>query len=58
MVGNLGNVGLMVDIRPRSEKHAQVLRDEWAEAEKGGIDFSEIQFDKLVVQDEDYELAY
>ena len=47
-----------VDIRPRSEKHAKILREEWAEAQKVGIDFSKIQFDKLVMKDEEYDLQY
>ena len=36
-----------VDIRVRSPKHERILREEWAEAQKTGIDFSKVQFDKL-----------
>jgi hypothetical protein len=31
----------------RSPKHERILREEWAEAQKTGIDFSKVQFDKL-----------
>jgi|SRR5271168_896313 len=46
-------MGLMVDIRPRSAKHAKILRDEWEEAQKNGIDFSEIDFDKAILREDD-----
>jgi hypothetical protein len=31
----------------RSPKHERILREEWTEAQKTGIDFSKVQFDKL-----------
>ena len=43
----------LVDIRVRSAKHERILRDEWTEAQKVGIDFSNVQFDKLLVLEDD-----
>jgi hypothetical protein len=37
------------DIHVRSPKHEEILRTEWVEAQKVGIDFSNVQFDKLLV---------
>ena len=37
----------MIDIRVRSPKHEHVLREQWAEAQKVGIDFSNVQFDQI-----------
>jgi hypothetical protein len=39
-------------IKPRSEKHAQILRDDWAEAQKLGINIENIQFDRLLTKEE------
>ena len=36
------------DIRVRSAKHEKVLREEWDEAQKMGVDFSSVHFDKLL----------
>jgi hypothetical protein len=33
-------------ITPRSAKHERIMRQEWAEAEKQGVDFSHVQWDK------------
>jgi hypothetical protein len=38
---------MCVEIKVRSEKHERILREEWAEAQKVGIDFSSVQFDKV-----------
>ena len=38
---NCGNVA----ITPRSEKRAAILRREWAEAQKVGVDFSSIRYE-------------
>jgi hypothetical protein len=43
----LSNITDDSDIRVRSPKHERILREEWAEAQKTGIDFSKVQFDKL-----------
>jgi hypothetical protein len=43
----------MLDIRVRSAKHERILRDQWTEAQKVGIDFSDVHFDKLLVREED-----
>jgi len=34
-------------ITVRSAKHERILREEWATAEKVGVDFSVVQFDKF-----------
>jgi len=44
---------IVVDIRVRSAKHERILRDEWEEAQKVGIDFSGVQFDKVLVREEE-----
>jgi len=38
---------LIVAITVRSAKHEKILREEWAEAEKVGVDFSIVHFDKI-----------
>ena len=42
-----------VDFRVRSAKHERILREEWNEVQKVGIDFSSVQFDKVLVPEED-----
>jgi hypothetical protein len=37
---------LMLAITVRSPKHEKILRQEWMEAEKVGVDFSHMQWDK------------
>jgi len=34
-------------ITPRSAKRERMMREEWAQAEKSGVDFSSIQFEKI-----------
>jgi len=34
------------EITVRSAKHEKILREEWAEAERVGVDFSTVRFDK------------
>jgi hypothetical protein len=34
-------------ITPRSAKHAKILREEWAHAQRVGVDFSTVRFDKF-----------
>jgi hypothetical protein len=34
-------------ITPRSEKRAKILREQWEVAQKSGIDFTGITFDKI-----------
>jgi hypothetical protein len=41
----------------RSPKHERILREEWDEAQKVGIDFSTVQFDKLLVREDEEILA-
>jgi len=36
---------MVLAITPRSEKRAKTLRDEWAAAQKIGVDFSNVQFE-------------
>ena len=36
---------MVLAITPRSEKRAKILRDEWAAAQKIGVDFSNVQFE-------------
>jgi Cytochrome P450 len=43
----------VVDIRVRSAKQERILRNEWAEAQKVGIDFSSVQFDKVMAREDD-----
>jgi len=42
---------LIVEIRVRSKKHEQILREEWDEAQKTGVDFSTVHFDKLLARE-------
>src|SRR5579862_274952 len=44
----------LADIKPRSEKHAQILRNEWEEAQRVGINIENIQFDRLLTKEEVY----
>jgi len=37
---------LILAITPRSQKHAKILRNDWAEAQKTGIDFSQVHFEE------------
>jgi hypothetical protein len=37
----------MKAITVRSSKREMILRQEWADAEREGIDFSHVQFDKI-----------
>jgi hypothetical protein len=39
--------GLIVAITVRSKKRERILRQEWAEAKKVGVDFSGVQFEAL-----------
>ena|SRR5271155_1829747 len=39
---------LMVAITARSEQHEKVFREEWVEAEREGIQFEYVDYDKLV----------
>ena len=50
---NLLRLTYGVDIRVRSKKHEQILRREWEQAQKFGIDFSTVQFDKLLVREDE-----
>jgi len=34
-------------ITPRNPKRERIMREEWAEAEKVGVDFTGIQFEKI-----------
>lgn len=38
---------LTLAITPRSPKRERMMMEEWAQAEKTGIDFSGIQFEKI-----------
>ena len=45
----------LIDLRVRSPNHERVLREQWAEAQKVGINISNIQFDKVGGREEQEE---